>query len=128
MGGLGESLPGDAVVVRGGYMRNKSLRISATVHFEASGGTEWAWSLWCAPGKTADEIAAEADFDNDVIRESTVERIRDAGFEVESDTTSDDHCKVKLEGPPADADCKRLRDAFDEARPREVEDGSDGHV
>ncbi len=102
-------------------MRNKSLHISATLHFEESGETEWAWSLWCAPGKTADEIAAEADFDHDCIRESTVRRIRGAGFEVEPESASDDHCKVKLPGPPTDADCKRLRDAFDEARPRQVE-------
>ena len=79
---------------------------------------EWAWSFWCAPGKTADEIALVADFDNDVIRESTVGQIRAAGFEVESDSASDDHCKIKLPGPPSDADCKRLRDAFCEAYPR----------
>lgn len=119
----GVGLPDDAVVVRGGYMRNKSLHISATVHFEESGETEWAWSLWCAPGKTADGIAAQADFGNDCIRESTVGRIRAAGFAVEQDSDCDDHCKVKLPGPPSDADCKRLRDAFDEARPRVVEEG-----
>jgi hypothetical protein len=97
-------------------MRNKSLLISATRHFEEFG--EWAWSFWCAPGKTADEIAMAADFDNEVIRESTVGRIRQAGFDVESDSASDDHCKVELSGPPSAADCRRLRDAFDAARPR----------
>ena len=98
-------------------MRNKSLLISATTHFEESGETEWGWSFWCAPGKTADEIAEAADFDNDAIRESTVGRIREAGFEVVSDSACDDHCKIKLAGRPSDDDCKRLRDAFDEARP-----------
>ena len=74
-------------------MRNKSLLISATTHFEESGETEWGWSFWCAPGKTADEIAEAADFDNDAIRESTVGRIREAGFEVVSDSACDDHCR-----------------------------------
>jgi hypothetical protein len=119
VGKSADPLPDDAVVVRGGYMRSKSLLISATTHYEESRCTEWAWSFWCAPGKTADEIAAEADFAHDVICESTVGRIRAAGFEVESDSSSDDHCKIKLSGEPTDADCKRLRDAFDEARPRQ---------
>jgi hypothetical protein len=111
-----DRLPDDAVVVRGGYMRNKSLKISAQVHCDETGG-EYGWCFWCCPGKTADEIARDADFDADVIRTSTVGRIRLAGFEIAPDRDEDDHVVVALSGEPDSGVCKRLRDAFDEARP-----------
>lgn len=110
-----DELPDDCLVVRGGFMRNKALKISAATHYDEY--DEWAWSFWACPGKTADEIAAVADFDNDHIRESTIGRLREAGFEVVPDSDDDDHATVRLDGEPDDATCKRLRDAFDEARP-----------
>jgi hypothetical protein len=112
-------LPDEAVVVRGGFMGIKSLIRSAYRHFDdPRTPDEFAWSFWSGPGKTADEIARDATFENDHIRESTVGRMRAAGFYPEQDSTRSDHVKVTLPGPPTSDDCERLRSCFGEARPR----------
>ncbi len=97
-------------------MEAEALWKSALVHYDRTGGTEYAWSFWCCPGKTADEIAADARFMNSTIRESTVGRMREAGFDPVPDSEDDDHCRVTLPGEPTGIDCKRLQDAFDEPR------------
>ena len=97
-------------------MKPRDLQRSARVSFDLTG--EWAWSFWCAAEKTADEVALQAKFDNNQIRESTVGRLRAAGFDPVSDSDRTDHCQVRLTGPPSEADCAILSSAFDEARPR----------
>lgn len=98
-------------------MSVKSLKISAQVHADRFG--YYAWSFWCAPGRTADDIARAAKFDNDHIRESRVGSMQKAGFTVLPDSDDDDHCKVVLgDAAPSSAVCNKLRAVFDPARPR----------
>jgi hypothetical protein len=106
----------DTVVVRGGFMGVRSLMVSAFRCFDSKG--YFAWSFWARPGATADEIVREARFGHDHIRESTVGRLRAAGFDPQFDRDEDDHVQVRLDEEPSEPVCQRLREAFDPARPR----------
>jgi hypothetical protein len=110
-------LPGDTVIVRGGHMGTRSLVVSACRCFDKSG--YFAWSFWSRPGASADEIAVDAGVPHPYIRESTIGRVRDAGFDPQSDSADTDHVQVRLDNEPTEQDCARLRAAFDQARPRE---------
>lgn len=109
-------LADECVVVRGGFMGVQSLIRSAQVCFDRRG--YFAWSFWSRVGATANEIAREARFDNDHIRESTVGRLRAAGFMPRLDRDDDDHVQVRLGREPDEPLCQQLRGAFDPARPR----------
>jgi hypothetical protein len=113
-----EDLPDDCVLVRGGRMEVRDLIVSACGCHDRHG--YFGWSFWGRPGASADEIAEDAQFPHPNMRESTVGRLRGAGFEPQIDhlEPDDDHIQVRLDREPDEPLCERLRAAFDPIRRR----------
>ncbi len=110
-----QRLPDDAVVVRGGLMSAADLSLGAQTHFDAEGA--YALSVFSVPGKTADEIARGVPLPHSMIRESTVGRLRAAGYDVVSSLGPPGHADLILPNPPTDDDWQALDKTFDAARP-----------
>jgi hypothetical protein len=70
----------------------------------------------CLPGHTRDELARIAQYPNTKLRESSVGRIRQAGFDIFPSPTrrSRAHSTLRLPDPPTDRDWEKLEEAFDE--------------
>ena len=79
-------------------MNASDLELSAQSHFDTQGF--YALSVFSLPGISADVIAVRVPLRHSKIRESTVGRIRSAGYEV-----------VSSAGPPGHADL--LRECID---------------
>lgn len=109
-----DHLPDDAVVVRGGLMLAADLELSAQSHFDLEGS--YALSVFSAPGLSADEIAGRVPLRHSKIRQSTVGRIRSAGYEVVSSAGPPGHADLLLPHRPSDRDWHALDIAFDPPR------------
>jgi hypothetical protein len=111
-----ERLPDEAVVVRGGLLSSESMDTSVNTHFDEFG--EYALSVSCRPGLTADGIAQEAGIPHPKLRESTVGAIRAIGYDVlASEQHGPAHAEVAFSYPPGDADWEALQGVFGPARP-----------
>jgi hypothetical protein len=73
------SLSEGAFVIRAGYVTRASLRRPAERHHDRYG--EYAVSVFTLPDASVEEISMVAGFPNEVIRVSTVARMRHAGLE-----------------------------------------------
>lgn len=87
------------------------LQIAVEGAIEQTGRAEISVSAW--PSLSANEIARCAQLPHSRIRVSSVGRIREAGFDVESDRAEDCHANVIFPMEPADGDLLRLTAAFD---------------
>jgi len=97
-------------------MRPEDLEITTATHFAEYG--EYALSVFAEDGLDTEEIAQVAELPHGVIRESTVERIREAGYEVVPSTwIARGHADLKLPNPPSDEDWRRLEEVFSEPKP-----------
>lgn len=110
-----DRLPDDAVVVRGGLMLAADLAISAQSHFDIEG--VFALSVFSVAGASAATIATTVPLRHSKIRESTVGRLRSAGFDVVSSPGPPGHADLVLSSPPTDDDWTKLGAAFDPPRP-----------
>ena len=110
-----DRLPDDAIVVRGGLMLAADLAVGAQSHFDAHGF--YALSVYCVPGRTADEIAIGVPLRHSNIRASTVGRLRSAGYEIVASPGPPGHADLVLPTPPTDHDWKALDRVFDPPRP-----------
>jgi hypothetical protein len=70
----------------------------------------------CLPRHTRDELARIAQYPNTKLRESTVGRIRNAGFQIFPSPTgrSRAHCTLRLPDPLSDRDWEKLEEIFEE--------------
>jgi hypothetical protein len=112
-------LPDDAIVVRGGEGKAKTIAVNAQTTFDTD--HFWGVSSFSAAGLTAAQIAQIA-YDAErlphpQIRTSTAGRIRSAGFEI--DETPDDypHADILVPPEPSDEVCAQLADLFDQPIP-----------
>lgn len=112
--GAQPDLPDDAVVIRGGLMAMADLRRSAQIHFDHEG--RYALSVFCGVDASADAIARAASLPHPKIRQSTVGRIRRAGFDVVRSEGPPGHADLVLPDPPTDDDWRALEAAFDPPR------------
>ena len=113
-----ERLPDDAVVVRGGLMLSADLAISAQSHHDAEGSH--ALSVFSRAGMTADELSRAVPLPHSMIRESTVGRLRAAGYDVVTSPGPLGHADLVLPNPPTDDDWRLLDESFDPARPNQA--------
>ncbi len=90
------------------------LALSAQSHFDAEG--VYALSVFSLPGLTAGEIAASVPLPHSMIRESTVGRIRAAGYDVLPSGGPSGHADLVLTNPPTTHDWQILDRTFDPAR------------
>lgn len=108
----------DAVVVRGGKMKRRSLVNAAERHNLIRGG--YAISVWCLPERTGEQIAAYSTeavgLNYPDLRETTVGRLYEAGFEM-TQTGKRGHYTLWLPSPPSDSDWQRLDEIFSEPKP-----------
>jgi hypothetical protein len=118
-------LPDDALVIRGGEMRRRTLMLSAT-GYEADHPGEYALSFWSWPGMTADEIALRVGrrvLPHPRFRKCAVGKIR--GLEVSDGRPldlartgpRDGHYTLLLPAPPTDDDLDALGRLFDPSQP-----------
>ena len=110
-----EPLPDDAVVVRGGLMLPVDLALGAQTHFDHEGF--YAISVFSSPGRTADEIATSVPLPHAAIRESTVGRVRAAGYDVVSSPGPSGHADLVFSTRPTETDWRTLDEIFDLPRP-----------
>lgn len=97
-------------------MKFHDLEVAAETHFAEF--EEYALSVFCVPGCGRDEIAQIAQQPHSVIRESTVEQIREAGYDlVPSPWFGEGHADLKLPTPPSAEDWQRLDEVFSEPVP-----------
>lgn len=118
-----DDLPDDAVVVRGGLMLPAGLALSVQSHFDTEG--VYALSVFSVPGKTADEIVSGVFLPHSTLRESTVGRLRAAGYDVVSSPGPPGHADLILPNSPTDDDWQALDETFDAPRPKEATMGGD---
>lgn len=104
-------------------MSYRDLALSAQSQYDIEGFH--ALSVFSAVGKTADEIARGVPLPHSMIRESTVGRLRDAGYDVMSSAGPRGHADLVFPGPPSDDDWLRLDTSFDPARPNPATMGGD---
>lgn len=110
-----EWLPDSAVVVRGGLMQPADLAVGAESQFDLEGF--YALSVFSVPGRTADEIATGVPLPHSAIRESTVGRVRAAGYDVAPSPGPPGHADLLFSAPPTEADWRTLDEIFDPPRP-----------
>jgi hypothetical protein len=108
------------VVVRFGTSSVAALRRNAAVGFAVTG--VYSWSVFSLPGLSGDEIAASLpeDFKFAVYRETTVGRLRAAGYDL-SGCDDRGHCDVALQAEPTDDQCRDFGALFgtERADPRQ---------
>jgi len=108
-----QQLPDEARVIRGGFSNLGSLRKNARRHYARFG--YYALSVFTLPDASIEEIAAEADLPNDVIRPSTVGALRKRGFNpVPKGRPA--HAEVRLSDDSV-ATINRFRGAFEPTQP-----------
>jgi hypothetical protein len=110
-----ETLPDDALVVRGGVMEPRVMQVGAETHYEDCG--EFAISVASLPDASIEDITRMALLANNQIRVSTVGRIRACGYEVVPSEPPPAHADLKLPNPPTDDDWETLRSIFDDPIP-----------
>ena len=108
-------LPDAAVVVRGGLMFPADLETGALTHYDEFG--RYALSVYSLPGRTGDEIAVLVPLPHSKIRESTVGRLRAAGYEVVPSPGPPGHADLRVPNPPSRGDWQALDALFDPPRP-----------
>lgn len=97
-------------------MRSEDLEIAATTHFGEY--DEYSLSVFCVAGCDRDEVARVAQQPHSVVRESTVEQIREAGYDVvPSPQFGEGHADLKLPNPPSVEDWQKLEEIFSEPVP-----------
>lgn len=112
---LGDFLPDDAIVVRGGEMAPDRVQKNALAHFRDCG--VYGVSVWSIPDLSAHEIvrtvrrADPLDLPHGQMRISTVGQIREAGYELVP-TGPRHHFTLLLPTPPTDDDWDRLQALF----------------
>lgn len=118
-----DRLPDDAVVVRGGLMTAADLERSVQIHFDSEGS--YALSVFSVPGARTDAIAVGVPLRHSKIRQSTVGRVRAAGYDVVSSAGPPGHADLVLPNPPTDEDWTALDAAFDPPCPNPATMGVD---
>ena len=91
------------------------LARGAQSHFDVEG--IYALSVYCAAEKTAAEIADRVPLPHSFVRQSTVGRLRDAGYEVVPSPGPPAHADLVLPDPPTDVDWEMLDVLFDPPHP-----------
>jgi hypothetical protein len=109
-----DRLPDGAVVIRFGESVPETLRKTALAHHDERG--DFAISAVSRAGATADELASLGALAHPKIRETTVGRIRAAGYDVISDELPEGHALIMLPRLPADDDWTAISDLFDPPR------------
>jgi hypothetical protein len=102
-------LPDDAIVVRGGEMKNESLETAAGTNFDEFG--EYAISVFSEVGLTARQIH-EKYIVHRKARVSRAGRLRGLGYELKP-THGPGHYDLVLPNPPSITEWDNLRGAFD---------------
>ena len=87
------------------------LALGAESHFDQEGF--YALSVFSVPGQTADEIATGVPLPHSAIRESTVGRVRAAGYDVVPSPGPPGHADLLFAAPPTAADWRMLNEIFD---------------
>lgn len=113
-------LPDEAVVIRFGLSAPDTLRKTALAHYDKRG--DLAISVVCRAGKTADELAARGTLPHPRIRQTTVGRIRSAGYNVIADEPPEDHALIMLPRLPTDDDWITISNLFDPPRENPASD------
>jgi len=110
-------LSDDAVVVRGGRLRFGNYQANAAVAAEWEGC--WGLSVASAEGLTKTELAFAAQLQYDVIRVTTVGRLRTLEYDVvpTEEGRDRDHALILLPGEPSREDWEKLITAFDQPEP-----------
>lgn len=111
--GIRGSLPLDAVVLRCGEMRVVDLERSAQSYFDRYGEKEYALSFFSCPERSVDYIAHVARCPNPVVRTSTVERLREAGYELVRTGRRDGHYSIFWAYKPHKEEWREFRELFD---------------
>jgi hypothetical protein len=130
-------LPDDAVVIRGGEMKRKTLMLSAT-KYEATYPGEYGLTFWSWPGMTADEIALRVGGDrlmHPSLRKCTAGLIRSLQvsdgrpLDLVRTGQQEGHYTLLLPCPPTDDDLDRLSQLFDPPQPNPAAPrGGRGHA
>ena len=113
-----DRLPDDAVVVRFGLSAPDVLHKTALAHHDKRG--DFAISVASLPDRSADELARLGALRHPRIRETTVGRIREVGYDVVPDEPPEGHALIMLARHPADDDYETISNAFDDPRPNPV--------
>jgi hypothetical protein len=103
-------LPESAVVMRGGLSTPDTLRKTALAHHDEKGA--FAISVASLPTEDGDRLAFLAGFRHARIRETTVGRLREDGYDVVPDPPPEWHALITLPRLPADEDWTRVSEAF----------------
>lgn len=97
-------------------MELRDLRKNVEDHHVAvlaeEGREEWAMSVYCIPGKSAEYIAKQARKLNPKMCVSTVGEIRAVGYEVRSDWEEDGHSNIMFDTQPDDEDLLTVKSVF----------------
>jgi hypothetical protein len=116
-------LPDEAVVVRGGVMRRKHIRVALCAALRKTGTP--CLSVWSAPDRDADEVArlarahGEHYMPHSEMQTSCAGRLRAEGFALEP-TGPEGHYSLAVPQTPTDDDIDRLIGSFDAPRPNPV--------
>jgi hypothetical protein len=73
--------------------------------------------VFSSPGRSADGIAVMASLPHSAIRESTVGRLREAGYDVVPSPGPPGHADLVFRDSPTGADWRTLDQIFDPPRP-----------
>lgn len=111
-------LPDEALVIRGGLSAPETLLKNALEHHDdpANARGDFAISAWSLPDKSGDDLAHVASVPHPRIRETTVGRIRAAGYNVVRDEPPEGHALITLPRLPTDTDYMTISDLFDPPR------------
>lgn len=96
-------------------MLSADLALGAQSHFDREGFH--ALSVYSSPGRTADEIATSVPLPHSTIRESTVGRVRAAGYDVVPSPGPPGHADLVFPAAPTEDDWQTLDEIFDSPRP-----------
>ena len=103
-------LPDDAVVIRFGLSAPETLRKSALEHHDERG--DFAISAFSLPGARAEDLARLGALPHPRIRETTVGRLREAGYDVIPDPPPEGHALIMLPRLPTHDDWGAVCDTF----------------
>ena len=104
-------LPDAAVVIRFGLSAPDTLRKTALAHHDERG--DFAISAVSLPDADAEALAHLGALLHPRIRETTVGRIRAAGYDVVPDPPPEGHALIMLPQLPTDTDWTTISDVFD---------------